>query len=336
MAVSRPDNYEIDKKNNNVNNVLYTNNSSYNFTKENINNFTVDEILEMNVDPDLIEEVSLNKEMHSEPNNNLNTVNKSNAEKIRTNSHRSMERDKEIKDLLNIQDELMQKLSVKEEELASYKDACSKLLKISAGHNNKTVPLEKYEILLNYYSEEQEKLKDITVKYEVMKRDYDVFVARLNAGSIENSTINTKNSNILYNGKDSNINIPPLNFNAINMTGSLIKKDFIPNHEESNFDYYDLEINDTQENNYVEKLNKSAFDNKVKDDTKFNINKNNLNKIVNKTISGVKQQSDGNNFLSMLNYPGNSSGVTGNDSIMKTQNSGNSKHTENTFVVFYF
>ena len=119
------------------------------------------------------------------------------------NNNNFKEKNNEIKDLLIIQDDLCKKLSEKSIELENYKETCNKLLKINSNNleNIKTIPLEKYEVLLNEFKEEQEKGYELTKVYEQLKNNYDNLPKKIHNPNIKENT-EFKGMNKSFNTKD--------------------------------------------------------------------------------------------------------------------------------------
>jgi len=132
------------------------------------------------------------------------------------------EKDLEIKELSKTQEELKELLSKKEKDIQNYKESCDKLLKPNVdktlnesenkfennSNNNfnnssslkeKIVSLEKYEMLLNEFQEEQDKAYELMKVYEQLKIDYDNMAKKLLSLTNENNSnknnINNKSSN---------------------------------------------------------------------------------------------------------------------------------------------
>ncbi len=147
------------------------------------------------------------------------------------------EKDLEIKDLLNLQEDLMKKLSDKGQEIENYKETCDKLLKASReeninnssnvkiiNENIKTVSLEKYDILLNEFRDEQDKGYELMKVYEQLKSDYDKIVKKLFDLSSHDKNLTNKetknNDNILQNSilDTDNLETKAINKSFINKT----------------------------------------------------------------------------------------------------------------------
>lgn len=365
IAITRTtDTHEKDRGTGNTNNgniyMMSNPNSSMTFNKDNVNNFTVDDLVEMNVNTEsdvqaaneilkvtgnnnyedendsqdlnsfMDEEINikekskdydkkpeekisnLNNENTNLP-NSTNTSNKLSSQKdlkfeneVKNLNEKLLEKEKEIKDLISIQDDLVNKLSIKDEELASYKDACSRLLSINNTDPKQTISLEKYRVLLDQFSKEQEQLDEMTTKYEVIKRDYEVLKSRLNAPGNTLNTIQDNESNKASStGINNKLSIPTLNLKSMN-------KNSLSHVQNRNNESYE-----DDNSNYLENLNKSNFDKNSTNAPKQESNKN-LN--LNNTAAAMKK-SNSLNYFGMLN-----------DSYVKTQNSGRSKKTDNTFV----
>ncbi len=105
------------------------------------------------------------------------------------------EKNFEIEKLKNIEKELNKKFTEKNLEVLKYRQLSEKLFKVNSvtinsnNNTNKIVSLNKYELLYNQYTKEQEKIIDISKKYEETKIQLD------NANNlIENLKLNNKNT----------------------------------------------------------------------------------------------------------------------------------------------
>jgi DNA repair exonuclease SbcCD ATPase subunit len=134
-------------------------------------------------------------------------------------SYSNNKNDKEIIDLLTIQDELCQKLEQKEEEIVKLKETINKLLQQSINPSSKIISYEKYEMALKTLQEEQEKNDEIVKVYDELRTNFDQYrqkiekkVESLNVGNLleqhnrganENEGIKTQQSMNSFNNMPS-------------------------------------------------------------------------------------------------------------------------------------
>jgi len=178
------------------------------------------------------------------------------------------EKDSEVKELVNIQEELLKKLSEKEEKIDSYKDTMEKKLSgknnknlesinsnsdsnMNSINNSKTVSLEKYEILLNEFREEQDKGYELMKVYEELKRDYDNLSKKLFNLQNENNNVNVNKS--LKNLKSTSA----LNTENNNLQREAMDKSF---NNKTNNEVVIKDLNDVEVVDLLEMYNRNSLE----------------------------------------------------------------------------
>jgi hypothetical protein len=105
---------------------------------------------------------------------NLLWVPDDNLPEIEKDENYDNRHDKEINDLLTIQDELCQKIEKKEEEIVNLRENINRLLQQDINPGKK-ISYEKYEMALQTLQEEQEKNNELVKIYDELKKTFDQY-----------------------------------------------------------------------------------------------------------------------------------------------------------------